>query len=75
MQNPKSQLAIRNDDDLNKQLAGVLPNIQPSLLPNKSTIKPNTATQNKNNQPNSTLGHGNDHDDNNYNDEIMKMMP
>ena len=64
------QLAIRNDEELNKLLAGVtiaqggvLPNIQAILLPKKSTIEPGAATQGKNSQPKSTLGQGDDDDE------------
>ena len=32
-------LAIRNDEELNKLLQGVLPNINPVLLPKKSGVK------------------------------------
>lgn len=60
------QLAIRNDEELNKLLSnvtiaqgGVLPNIQAILLPKKST-EPSGGTQGKSSQPKSTMG---DHDD------------
>ncbi|VVD01260.1 unnamed protein product [Leptidea sinapis] len=33
------QLAIRNDEELNKLLSGVLPNIQAVLLPKKTEKK------------------------------------
>ena len=57
------QLAIRNDEELNKLLSGVtiaqggvLPNIQAMLLPKKSSADgPTGATQGKSSQPKSTL--------------------
>lgn len=58
------QLAIRNDEELNKLLAnvtiaqgGVMPNIQAILLPKKST-EPSSqgGTQGKSSQPKSTMG-------------------
>jgi histone H2A len=58
------QLAIRNDEELNRLLSGVtisqggvLPNINALLLPKKSTaeIAPSN-TQGKSSQPKSTLG-------------------
>lgn len=52
------QLAIRNDEELNKLLAGVtiaqggvLPNIQAVLLPKKSSDIAKSATQGKSSQP------------------------
>jgi histone H2A len=55
------QLAIRNDEELNKLLSGVtiaqggvLPNIQAILLPKKSDSAPASATQGKSSQPKST---------------------
>jgi len=60
------QLAIRNDEELNKLLSnvtiaqgGVLPNIQAILLPKKST-EPSQATQGKSSQPKSTMGQDDD---------------
>jgi histone H2A len=57
------QLAIRNDEELNKLLSGVtiaqggvLPNIQGILLPKKSTDIAPSNTQGKSSQPKSTLG-------------------
>ena len=57
------QLAIRNDEELNKLLSGVtiaqggvLPNIQAILLPKKSTEAPASSTQGKSSQPKSTAG-------------------
>jgi len=57
------QLAIRNDEELNKLLSGVtiaqggvLPNIQAILLPKKSADVPASATQGKSSQPKSTAG-------------------
>jgi histone H2A len=56
------QLAIRNDEELNKLLSGVtiaqggvLPNIQAILLPKKSSDAPASSTQGKSSQPKSTL--------------------
>ena len=57
------QLAIRNDEELNKLLSGVtiaqggvLPNINSTLLPKKSTEPSASGTQGKSSQPKSTLG-------------------
>jgi histone H2A len=58
------QLAIRNDEELNKLLSGVtiaqggvLPNINNILLPKKSGAEPTPSnTQGKSSQPKSTLG-------------------
>ena len=57
------QLAIRNDEELNKLLSGVtiaqggvMPNIVPSLLPKKSTAESQPTTQGKSSQPKSTYG-------------------
>lgn len=57
------QLAIRNDEELNKLLSnvtiaqgGVLPNIQAILLPKKSTEPSQGGTQGKSSQPKSTMG-------------------
>jgi len=65
------QLAIRNDEELNKLLSGVtiaqggvLPNIQAILLPKKSTEAPASSTQGKSSQPKSTAGEKT-HDSNN----------
>jgi len=56
------QLAIRNDEELNKLLSGVtiaqggvLPNIQAILLPKKSADAPASATQGKSSQPKPSL--------------------
>ncbi len=56
------QLAIRNDEELNRLLSGVtiaqggvLPNIQAILLPKKSDA-PASSTQGKSSQPKSTAG-------------------
>ncbi len=55
------QLAIRNDEELNRLLSGVtiaqggvLPNIQAMLLPKKSSDAATSSTQGKNSQPKST---------------------
>ena len=57
------QLAIINDEELNKLLSGVtiaqggvLPNIQAILVPKKSTEAPASSTQGKSSQPKSTAG-------------------
>jgi histone H2A len=57
------QLAIRNDEELNRLLSGVtiaqggvLPNIQAILLPKKSSDAPASSTQGKSSQPKSTAG-------------------
>ena len=57
------QLAIRNDEELNKLLqgvtiaqGGVLPNIQAVLLPKKSSTESTQATQGKTSQAKSTAG-------------------
>jgi histone H2A len=57
------QLAIRNDEELNRLLSGVtiaqggvLPNIQAILLPKKSSDAPASSTQGKSSQIKSTAG-------------------
>jgi len=64
------QLAIRNDEELNRLLqgvtiaqGGVLPNIQAMLLPKKSTEPKSSATQAKNSQAASTAGAADDEED------------